>query len=86
VRDAFGVEISKGERTDKVVSRGRTLTLKAKAAPVKTQVSLMDKGARMLNSSHKSAKAAGYVLREIGMRPDYAAMGATMLPRALARV
>ena len=65
---------------------GKNLSLKAKEAPVKAQVSALTSGEKLLHSSKKTRKALGFALREIGYRPDYLGLAAASLPRALARV
>jgi hypothetical protein len=84
--DAFGVEhVSKGAGAQKVISRGRTLTLKAKEAPVKAQVNVLSAGDKLVHSSKRGRRAMGAFMQQIGYRPDYLGMAAASLPKTLLR-
>lgn len=88
--DAFGVERQVVSKDLSGAARwtaksGKKVALKAKAAPIKAQVSALESGSKLMHSRKKTRRVAGYLLREIGYRPDYLGMAATSLPRALAR-
>ena len=67
---------------------GKTVSLKAKTAPVKAQVNAINAGTRLLSTAPKKAtktrkalrRVGGEALKQMGYRPDMLALAATKTP------